>query len=85
MDADVGNRVHPLAGSGIQRAQGVGQFESAQEVLFHVADGVFHTTFFMGLADIAGGRGEAVVSREVEVSWVKSGLLTNGMAEDACL
>ncbi len=83
--ADVGNRVHPLAGGGVDRAQGGRQLQTGQEVLLHIADAVLDAALFVDLAHVAGTRGEAVMGREVEVSQIEDGVPAHGMDEHAGL
>jgi hypothetical protein len=63
--ADVGRGVSPL----LCLLIAVGQREkgpAGEEVIFHVPCRVFHAPFFMGASDIAHGRVEEIMSREVQ-------------------
>ena len=85
MDAHVGDGFQPPPGGGIHRAKAGGDFQSGEEVFLHVADGVFHPAFFVGLAHIAGAGLEAVVRGKVKVARMEACRLAQRMAEHAGL
>ena len=64
MQADIGHRIEPVPRGGIEGAE-VGDLQPREEVLFHVPDAIFHAAFFIALADIAWGKGTAVVPSKV--------------------
>ena len=57
----------PLAGGGVERAE-VGDVESGEEVLLHVADAGLDAAFLVSGADVARCDFEAVMTGEVGVA-----------------
>ena len=70
VDAHVGHRVEPVPGCRMNRGK-IGDIQSGQQVLFDIADTVFHTPFFVALAHIAGRDGKTVMSGKVQVFGVE--------------
>ena len=66
VQAHIGHGIEPLAGRGIQGAE-VGQLQTGEEILFHIAHPIFHAAFFIALADIAWGNGKATVRGKIEI------------------
>src|SRR5437899_5891015 len=66
VDAHIGDGVEPEACGGVDRAK-VAELEPVEEVLFDVANGVFHAPFFMRLPHVASGNVKAVVAREIQI------------------
>ena len=80
MDSHVGHGVKPLAGGRVDQTE-VSQFQTGQEILFDVADSIFYAAFFVGLADPAGGDGEAEVVGEVLISRVQDWRFADGASQ----
>ena len=85
MIAHVGDGGEPLASGGVDGADAVGKIQTREKVLFHVSDEVFDAPFFIGLADIAGTRLEAVMGGEVQIAGIEDGFVAEAMAQDSGL
>ena len=85
MDADIGNRLHPVACGAVKRVQAGRQFQAGEEVFLYVPDTAFDSAFFVGFAHIAGPWFEAVVSSEVEISRMKERPFPDGMMQHSRL
>src|SRR6201993_3192336 len=70
MEPHVSDLLHPAARLCIERFQGT-DFQTTQEVLLDVADGVLHAPFFVSPPDITGHRFEAVVCSKIQVTGIK--------------
>ena len=85
MNPNVGDRVHPLAGGGIEHIQAMRQFQSMEEIFFHVPDTGFDEAFFVWPSDVTSTRLEAVVCCKVKVSRMKERLFADGMVQHGSL
>jgi len=74
VDADVGDLVQPDSGGGIQGLE-VRDVESGQEVFLGIPHPVFHASFFVSRADVAGGDGETICVCKVEIGRIEDGSL----------
>ena len=45
VNADIGNRIHPVAGRSVQCVQAGRQLQAVEEILLYVPDTGFHTAF----------------------------------------
>ena len=81
VQADVGDGVSPLIGSGMDGGEGR-DLQAVEKVFLHIAHAVFHASFFVPFSNIAGDGLKAVVSRHVQVARIEKRLFTGGMAED---
>lgn len=81
VEADVGDGVHPGTGVTVEFGEG-GDVESVEKVALDVADPVFDTAFFLGLADVAGLNGEVVMGGEIGLAGMGDGGAVKGMGED---
>ena len=70
VDAHVGDGVEPVSGGGVERAE-VGDVESGEEVLLHVADAGLDAAFLVSGADVARCDFEAVMTGEVGVAGIE--------------
>ena len=69
---DVGHGVEPMTRGGIKGRQ-IDQFESAQEVLLHIPDGVLDPPLLVGLLWATSLDLEPVVLGEIKVARVEAG------------
>ena len=70
MEADVGHGVQPLPDGRVDQGK-VAEFQTGQEVLFDVADGVLHASLLWGCPTPQGRDGKAVMVGEVLVAGVE--------------
>src|SRR5216684_3058582 len=73
VNADVGYRVQPMTGGGIDGAKG-GDFQTVEEVFFDIPHAVFYAPLFVAFFDLASHRGKAVVGGKVQVARIKARL-----------
>ena len=84
VDADIGDGVEPVLGGGGEHAE-VGDVEAVQEILFHVAHGVFDPSLFVTLADVTRHDAKAHVRSKVLVLGIEHGRLARQALEDGGL
>ena len=70
VDALVGDAIEPDPGGGLHRTQ-IAQLQSAQKILFDVADSRLDPTFFVSPANVAGGNLKAMVASKVRVARIE--------------
>src|SRR6266478_1268633 len=70
MEPHVSHLLHPAARLGVECFQGT-DFQTIEEVLLNVADGVFHAPFLVSPPDITGHRFEAVVRSKIQVTGIE--------------
>src|ERR1035437_2193662 len=84
MDAYIGDALQPQHGGRIDGTE-VGQFQAVQEVLFHIANSIFHPSLFPTCRNIASRNREAAVPGIVKIALVKNWRATGQMFDDAGL
>jgi hypothetical protein len=84
VDADVGDRVEPEAGGGVEGRE-ADPVQAGQEVLLHVSHRVFDAPLFMRLSGGTSPDVEAVMAGEVQVVGLEDGGLAAGVAQDGDL
>ena len=64
VDARIGDAIEPDPGGCLHRTQ-IAQLQSAQKILFDVADARLDSAFFVGPANVAGDNLKAVVTSKI--------------------
>src|SRR5271165_268241 len=85
VNADIGNRLHPVACSRVQCVQAGRQLQAVEEVFLYVPDTGFHTAFFVWPSHVTSTWLEAVVCCKVQVARMKERLFSSRMLEHSGL
>jgi hypothetical protein len=85
VNADIGNRIHPVACSSVQCVQTGRQLQAVEEVFLYVPDTGFHTAFFVWPSHVTSPWLEAVVCCKVQVARLKERPFSSRMVEHSGL
>ena len=80
MNAHVGHRVHPLAGSRVEGAKR-GDVQAVEEVLLRIPHSVLHAALFVTFSDLAGDRLKAIMGGKIQVAGIKTRGQARGMLQ----
>src|SRR5258708_26946166 len=81
VNADIGNRIHPVTCSSIQSVQAGRQLQAVEEIFLYVPDTGLHTAFFVWPSHVTSTRLEAEVCCKVQVAWMKKPPFSSRMLE----
>src|SRR5690348_4060250 len=85
VNADIGNRIHPVACGSVKCVQAGRQLQAVEEIFLYIPDTGFDAPFFVWLAYVAGAWLKTVVSGEVKISRMKERPFSSGMVEHSGL
>src|SRR5437868_9323145 len=85
MSANVGDRVHPLTRSGIERIQAIRHFQSVEEIFLYIPDTGFHAPLFVWSSHVTSTWLEAVMCCKVQIPGMKERLFAEGMVQNGGL
>ena len=85
VNADIGNRIHPVAGSSVQCVQAGRQLQAVEEIFLYVPDTRFDTAFFIWPSHVTSTWLEAVMCCKVQVPRVKERPFSGRMFEHSSL
>src|SRR5260370_16574624 len=71
VNADIGNRIHPVACSSVQCVQAGRQLQAVEEIFLYVPDTGFHAAFFVWPSHVTSTWLEAVVCWKVQLARLK--------------
>ena len=80
MDSDIGRFIQPATAFNLDGLKGA-DFQTAEQVLFYVANAVFNAPLFVTFADVAGHWFKPVMSGKIQVARIEQRLFTTGMAQ----
>ena len=85
VNADIGNRIHPVACRSVQCVQAGRQLQAVEEIFLDVPDTGFDTAFFVWPSHITSTWLEAVVCCKVQVAGMKERPFSSRMLEHSGL
>src|ERR1700737_2770898 len=85
VNADICNRIHPVAGRRVQCVQAGRQLQAVEEILLYVPDTRFDTAFFVWPSHVTSTWLEAVVCCKVQVPRMKERPFSGRMLEHSGL
>jgi hypothetical protein len=85
VNADIGNRIHPVAGSSVQCVQAGRQLQAVEEIFLYVPNTGFDTAFFVWPSHVTSTWLEGVMCCKVQVPRVKERPCSGRMIEHSGL